>query len=58
MDMNELYRVHQVSLTQAAGAASTEARIAHAGRAAGYATLIANMQHTFGVKRPTSVSSS
>jgi hypothetical protein len=58
MDMNELYRVHQVSITQAANAASVEARISHAGRASGYAALIAGKQLSFGVDRPTLVSSS
>ncbi|WP_159756235.1 hypothetical protein [Sphingomonas sp. 8AM] len=58
MDMNELYRVHQILITQATNAASIEARISHAGRASGYAALIAEKQLTFGVDRPTLVSSS
>lgn len=58
MDMNELYRVHQISITQAANAASVEARISHAGRASGYAELIARRQLSFGVIQPTVVSSS
>ncbi|MEG8040597.1 hypothetical protein QP166_15075 [Sphingomonas sp. LR60] len=58
MDMNELYRLHQVSITQAANAATVEARISHAGRASGYAALIAGKQLSFGVDRPTLVSSS
>lgn len=58
MDMNELYRVHQISIAQATNAASVEARISHAGRASGYAALIAGKQHTFGVTHPTPVSSS
>ncbi len=58
MDMNELYRVHQVSITQASNAATIEARIAHAGRAAGYASLIATKQLIFGVGHPTLVRSS
>ena len=58
MDMNELYRVHQVSITQASNASSSEARISHAGRAAGYAALIASKQLTFGVGHPTLVRSS
>ena len=58
MDMNELYRVHQVSITQASNALSVEARIAHAGRAAGYAALIASKQVSLGVGHPTLVRSS
>ncbi len=58
MDMNELYRVHQVSITQACNALSVEARIAHAGRAAGYAALIATKQISLGVGHPTLVRSS
>lgn len=58
MDMNELYRVHQISIAQATNAASIEARISHAGRAKGYAAQIAAKQLTFGVDHPTLVSSS
>ncbi len=58
MDMNELYRVHQVSITQANHASSVEARISHAGRAAGYAALIATKQLSLGVDHPTLVRSS
>lgn len=58
MDMNELYHVHQISITQAANAASIEARISHAGRASGYAALIAKRQLSFGVIHPTLVSPS
>ncbi len=56
MDMNELYRVHQVSIAQAASAASAEARISHRGRAREYAALIARRQHASGVVHPTVVS--
>lgn len=58
MDMNELYRVHQVSITQASNAASIEAQISHAGRAAGYAALIATKQLSLGVGHPTLVRAS
>lgn len=58
MDMNELYRVHQVSITQASNAVTAEARLSHSGRAAGYASLIASKQLNFGVCQPTLVQSS
>lgn len=40
MDLNYLYSRHQTSLMAAAGAASTEARAAHNGLAALYASRI------------------
>ncbi len=58
MDMNELYRVHQLSIAQAANAASVEARISHASRANAYAVQIARRQLSFGVVHPTRVSES
>lgn len=58
MDMNELYRVHQISITQASNASTVEARISHAGRAAGYAALIVNKQLHLGVGHPTLVRAS
>lgn len=58
MDMNELYRVHQVSIAQASRATSPEARIAHSDCAKEYATLIARRQRASGVVTPTVVSAS
>lgn len=52
MDLNELYRRHQMSVVRAASAISKEARSSHRGLASGYAARIAAMQAYAGAPAP------